>query len=95
MRKVFCWITDVLNVFFILFILQNLFAWFSGVVYDLWMYQYCWLYFTNSRSAAEGIPNILQNAKIHYRVYKILPQVPILSQMNLVHISILHLYDSF
>jgi hypothetical protein len=40
---------------------------------------------SNQFSASEEIPHILWNQKVHYHVYKSLPSVPVLSQINPVH----------
>jgi hypothetical protein len=53
-----------------------------------------------SRSNTSEFPNMLRNLKVHHRVHKNHPLVPIVSQINLVHttpsyLSMIHLNTTF
>ena len=49
----------------------------------------------NRFSASQEIPCILRNPKVHYRIYKFPPRVPILSQIDPVHTPTFHFLNIF
>jgi hypothetical protein len=44
----------------------------------------------NSSSAVQQIPSILCNTKVHYRIHKRSSPLPIVSQINPLHVSPSH-----
>jgi len=48
----------------------------------------------NRFSAGQEIPRILRNPKVHYRIHKCPPPVPVLSQLGPIHADRSHLLNN-